>query len=300
MSIYGKSGTLLEAAFSKNGESLEIAYDVSGNVVFEGGERVGLKIMTYNVGQWYAGSGSAVPTAQKAEYYALQNGTFSRHNPDILFIQEYLNIWCQDGSLATELLNPYFDHQEVTNPTSGLVGHSICTNSFQLSNYTSHAFTTTGGNSGSYPSFESADIVVGGKTITVVNTHNNYVLSYQQQEVTELLAFLATLDSFILCGDFNIDLSNQSVTSDQYINSVKRFRDAGYNVGNCVLDWIPTYFGTSSPTGGKFTDQIVTSADIRIDSIYADTTKLTDGISDKIDHLPLIAEISFLSEEDTP
>lgn len=293
MSIYDKSGTLLEAAFSKNGESLEIAYDVSGNVVFEGGERVSLKIMTYNVGQWYIGSGVAVPTEEKTEYYNLQNGILSRNRPDVLFMQEYLNTWCQDGSLASGLINPYFDNQEVTNP-QGYIGHSVCTNGIALSGYTSHNFTT---NKGNYPTFESAQITVGGKAITIVNTHNDYELSYQQQEVTDLLAFLATLDSFILCGDFNIDLSVEETTGDQYLNSVKRFLDTGYNVGNCVVDWISTYYGTSSPTGGKFTDQIVTSADIRIDSIYADTAKLTDGINDKIDHLPLIAEISFLSEE---
>ena len=109
--------------------------------------------------------------------------------------------------------------------------------------------------------------------------------------MTDLLAFLKGLDHFILAGDFNIDLSEQETTGDQYQNSVQRFIDAGYNVGNCVVDWIPTYFGTSSPTGGKFTDQIVTSPNITIKRIYADTTKLTDGITDKIDHLPLIAEL---------
>ena len=34
-----------------------------------------------------------------------------------------------------------------------------------------------------------------------------------------------------------------------------------------------------------------TSSNITIKDMYADTTKLTDGITDKIDHLPLIAEL---------
>jgi endonuclease/exonuclease/phosphatase family metal-dependent hydrolase len=160
-----------------------------------------------------------------------------------------------------------------------------------MSNYTSHNFSV---NKGNYPTFESVEITVSGKTITIVNTHNDYVLDpYQEQEVTDLLAFLANLKSFVLCGDFNINLSTQDTTDDQYTNSVKRFLDAGYNVGNCVVDWIPTYFGTSSPTGGKFTDQFVTSSDIIIKKLYADTTKLTDGIDDKIDHLPLIAILTI-------
>lgn len=291
--IYNVNGNGFDCAYGVNGNALDRAYSVLGNVVFEKGERISLKIMSYNVGQWWTGTGQTVPTNQKAEYFTLQNGTFETYQPDILFMQEYLNTWCQDGSLASELLNPYFDNQEVTNPR-GMIGHSICTNGIAMFDYTSHNFTT---NKGNYPTFESAQITVGGKTITIVNTHNDYALSYQQTEVTDLLAFLATLDSFILCGDFNIDLSVQETTGSQYQNSVQRFLDAGYNVGNCVVAWIPTYYGTSSPTGGKFTDQIVTSADIRIDSVYADTTKLTDGIGDKIDHLPLIAEVSFWTEE---
>lgn len=289
MAVYNLSGEALNAVYAVNGQSLNSAYDIDGNDVFSSTSTT-LKIMTYNVGQWYIGDGNRVPTAKKTEYYNLQTGTFSAHRPDVLFLQEYLNTWCADGSASSQLLSSYFDNQQSTNDTSAYTGHSICTNGFPISSYTSHNFTT---NKGNYPTFESAEITVGGKTITLVNTHNDFVLSYQQQEVTDLLAFLETVGSFILCGDFNINLATEDTTDDQYLNNVKRFLDAGYHVGNCVMEWIPTYFGTSSPTGGKFTDEIVTSADITIVDIYADTTKLTDGLNDKIDHLPLIAEISF-------
>lgn len=289
MAIYNLSGESLNAVYGIDAGSLNIAYDIDGNEVFSSSATL-LKIMTYNVGQWYIGDGNRVPTAKKTEYYNLQHGTFDTYRPDVLFLQEYLNTWCADGSPSSELLSAYFDNQQSTHDTNAYTGHSICTNGYVISNYTSHDFTT---NKGNYPTFESAEITVGGKTITLVNTHNDYVLSYQQQEVTDLLAFLANLDSFILCGDFNINLATEDTTDDQYLNSVKRFVDAGYHVGNCVLEWIPTYFGTSSPTGGKYTDEIITSSDITIVDIYADTTKLTDSIEDKIDHLPFIAEITF-------
>lgn len=288
MAVYGKSGNALSAVYGINGAEKSLAYDKSGNIIYSKGNR--LKVMEYNVGQWYIGNGYRVPTAQKSEYYNLQYGTFANNPVDILFMQEYLNSWCVDGSLASEFIGPFFDHQEVTSPT-GYIGHSICTKQeYPMSNYTSHAFTT---NKGNYPSFESAEITAFGKTITIVNTHNDYVLSYQRQEVTDLLAFLSGLDYFILCGDFNIDLAVQETTGEQYQNSVQRFLDAGYHVGNCVVDWIPTYFGTSSPTGGKFTDEVITSSNIDIVSLYAYTAKLTDGIHDKIDHIPLIAELEI-------
>ena len=292
MSVYSKSGAELSEVFGINGEGLENAYDISGNLIFQSGERTSLKIMTYNVGQWYIGSGVAVPADKKTEYHNLQNGILSRNRPDLLFMQEYLDTWCQDGSLVSDLLSPYFNYREVTNPR-GLIGHSICSNGIQMSNYTVHNFTT---NKGNYPTFESAEITVGGKTITIVNTHNDYTEPYKTQDITDLLAFLATLDSFILCGDFNMGIyANTPTTSDNYRLGVDVFKDAGYNVGNCNPTYIPTYSGTTSITDGGAADQIIASADIRIDNIYADTAKLTDGISDKIDHLPLIAEISFLS-----
>lgn len=286
--IYTVQGQQVNTPYNVNGVSKSQAYDINGRPLLESGTP--LSIMTYNVGQWYIGNGNRVPTAQKSDYYNLQYNTFSDNPIDVLFLQEYLNSWCVDGSLASEFINPFFDHQEITNPT-GYIGHSICTKQeYPMSNYTSHAFTT---NKGNYPSFESAEITIDGKTITIVNTHNDYVLSYQRQEVTDLLTFLSGFDHFILCGDFNIDLSVEETTGDQYQNSVQRFLSAGYHVGNCVVDWIPTYFGTASPTGGKFTDQIVTSSNIDIISLYAYTAKLTDGIGDKIDHIPLIAELKI-------
>lgn len=287
MGIYNISGNEIEAIYNGSGAYLSQAYDVDGNELVT----ADLTMMTYNVGQWYTGTGTRVPTADKSAYYALQSAIIDNNPVDVLFLQEYLSTWCQDDSPASELLGDYCDNQEVTNP-QGYIGHSICTDNIAISNYTSHNFTNSSAN---YPTFESAEITVDGKTITLINTHNDYTLSYQQDEVSDLLDFLAGLDYFILAGDFNINLSTHNIRDNQYINSVKRFLDAGYNVANCVKGWLPTYYGTASPTGGKFTDQIVTSANIEIVGLYADTTKLTDGIADKIDHLPLIAKLRFVT-----
>lgn len=282
-----KNGNQISAIYGVDGRTLSQAYDISGNPLLSSGTP--LTIMTYNVGQWYVGNSNRVPVAQRSEYYALQYGTFENNPVDILFLQEYLDSWCVDDSPASDFLSPFFAYQEITNPR-GYIGHSICTDGLPMSNYTSHNFTT---NKGNYPTFESAEITIDGKTITIINTHNDYSLSYQVQEVTDLLAFLDRLDYFILAGDFNIDLSVQETTGEQYQNSVQRFLDAGYHVGNCVVSWIPTYFGYASPTGGKFADQIVTSSNIDIVSLRAYTAKLTDGIGDKIDHIPLIAELEI-------
>lgn len=125
----------------------------------------------------------------------------------------------------------------------------------------------------------------------MVNTHNDYYATYQPQEIEDLLTFLANLESFILCGDFNINLAEQDTSNEQYIINVKPFVDAGYHVGNCVMAWLPTYYGTAEPTGGKYTDQIITSTDIEILRLSVYAAKLTDNLGDKIDHIPLVAEL---------
>jgi endonuclease/exonuclease/phosphatase family metal-dependent hydrolase len=289
MAVYNKNGALLTQIFNKSGVELSSAYDANGIEVYSKSSS-SLKVMTYNVGQWYIGDMNPVPITKKSEYYTLQNGIFDRHRPQLLFIQEYLNNWCADGSTASSLLDPYITDQEATNPT-GYIGHSICTNGFEIQNYTSHQFPT---NKGNYPTYETAQILYEGKTINIINTHNDYYAQYQQSEIPTLLSAIANMEYFILCGDFNINLTSEDTSDDQYTINVKPFIDAGYHVGNLAIDWIPTYFGTSSPTGGKYCDQIITSPNINISRLYADTTKLSDGISDKIDHIPLIAELVIL------
>lgn len=286
MAIYNINGAFTPVVYDVTRLAVSTAYDLDGTVVYT--KSMPLKIMTYNVGQWYTGTVNRVPIAKKDEYYNLQYNTFANNDVDVLFMQEYLNSWCEDDSSAqTDFIEPFFNDQKVTNP-SGYIGHSVCVKNGTIADYISHEFTT---HKAYYSTYETAKINVGGREINIINTHNDYVLSYQQPQIADLLSAIANMDYFILCGDFNIDLATEDTTSEQYQTNIQPFIDAGYNVGNCVIEWIPTYFGTSSPTGGKFTDQIVTSTNISIESIYAYTAKLTDGISDKIDHLPLIAEL---------
>lgn len=285
MSIYDINGMTLTKAYNNAGGVLAKVYTLSGQEIVM--RSLLFSIMTYNVGQWYIGNTQPVPSHKKSEYYILQSSTIEDNPVDVMFVQEYLDIWCEDNSPASELIDLGFDNQEITNPT-GYIGHSICTNGYDIKNYTSHNFSQ---NSGSYPTFETAVITVDGTDIYLINTHNDFRLAYQTINITDLLNTIASYNYFILCGDFNIDLDTVDTTGTQYQNSVQRFLDAGYHVGNCVIDWVPTYYATEYPTGGKFTDQIVTSPNIDIVSIRAFTEKLTDGIGDKIDHIPLIANL---------
>ena len=282
--IYNKDGEALDAVYGADGSALSEAYDIDGTQVYSSG--IPLKFMTYNVGQWYTG-GVILPPAKKSDYYTIHTTAFN-HAADICFLQEATDTWCTDGSLTADLLVPYFEYIEDTRTDVPYKGHYMCSKEIQILNYAEHSFTQHGTN---YPGFESAQIVVGGKTINLINTHNDYSYNTQYAELDELMDFIEGMDYFILAGDFNIDLSTQDTSSRYYKSNVKRFLDAGYNVANCSFAWIPTYFSTPSPTGGKYTDQIVTSPNIEITDLYAETIKLTDLVEDNIDHIPLIAEL---------
>lgn len=287
--LYTVNGNAISASYNVHGNPLSRAYDVHGNQI--GGAP--LKVMNYNVGQWYIGTTAKVPVAKRADYFNLHNGIFSRHNADVLILQEALNKWCDDGSTTESLLSPYFDDQKSWRATTNYQGHYICTKGYQMTDAVAHPYSA---NKGNYPAFESVKINVGGRDVYIVNAHNDYVLSYQKVEIPDLLNVIKDFEYFIMMGDFNVALTETTAhdtTQEQYIYNIKPFLDAGYNVGNGVLEYIPTYFATSSPTGGELTDNVITSPNITIDRLYADTTKLTDSITDKIDHIPLIAEVTI-------
>lgn len=283
--MYNVNGNELFSVYSPTGDSIGKVYDKNGNEIVM--RSIPFSIMTYNVGQWYIGNTNPVPVDKKSEYYTLQSETIRNNPADVLFLQEYLDVWCADSSQSSELLSADYDNQETTNPT-GYIGHSICTNGYEIKDYAPHNFAE---NSGSYPTYETAVITVDGTDIHIINTHNDFRQAYQTKNITELLSAVSSFDYFILCGDFNFDATDGDTTTTYYKNGVGRWIDAGYNVGNCVVDTVQTYFATQDAIDGKTTDQIITSANIDIIDVRAVTYKLTDGIADKIDHLPLVANL---------
>ena len=98
MSIYNINGSQIFAAYNIDANITD-AFDVNGDIVFQN-EPNTIKVMTYNVGGWYIGSGTNVPAAKKTEYYELQTGMIEDNDPDILIIQEYLAQFSDDGTSA--------------------------------------------------------------------------------------------------------------------------------------------------------------------------------------------------------
>jgi len=283
--IYTKDGKTTQNAYDAEGQLLNVAYSKDGAKVYPA-----LKVMSYNVGQWYVGGGDNVPAAKDAEYYALQNGMLLRDDPDILCIQEYWKVFSKSGRTAKSMLEQYFPYIHEQGGDSGYFGRCVCSK-YPITDYTVRLYK---GESDRY--FDSFTVTVHGTPITVVNTHLGLTQTARDAEIAELIAFLKAQTRFLCCGDFNTvivydDPASAAPTSQEYIDNVKPFIDEGFHSANF------TEFGflcTQVKNGGArklCLDTVYTSANIEITDAYTDTTKLYDGLTDEVDHLPILAEV---------
>ena len=294
MAIYNISGNVLRLAYSADKVGINKAYNVSGDEIFSE-EPILLKVMTYNVGQWYVGGGDNVPADKDSAYYALQNSMIQNADADILFINEYWKVFSKTGRTAKSMLEQYFPYIHEQGGDSGYYGRAICSK-YPISNYVTHNFT----NVGTSYYYDSADISVNGKSIKVVVLHlmtNPESDRYTQAQ--QLLAYLKTLDTFIAAGDYNTGISpnygTDNTESTAYAHYVKLFTDEGFHSANYAESgfMVTCNDGVDGAGIDWDIDNIITSADIIINSAYVDDTKLTDGIHDKTDHMPLIATVQI-------
>ena len=290
MAIYDASGTQLYSAYDASGTELLNAYDANGNVIFTS-DPLSLKVMTYNVGGWYTGRGYSVPSEWDSEYYALQNGILDEYKPDILCIQEYRDAFTTGGRTALSVLNPYFDYIQTDRGTNDYMGHAVCSK-YPIISVTDHRYTNENGRY-----YMDAVINVNGQQVHVICTHLSTDQAKRKVQAKELFDYVQTLDSFMACGDYNTTYAD-STAGEEYTDVYLQYINAGYNLANCSEQhgFNYTFF---SPTSllWRCLDNIITSADIAINSITVDQTKVEHPISEDpnwlIDHLPLIAEVTI-------
>lgn len=280
MSVYSKDGTEVNAVYDLSRQIIR-AYDIDGNIVYR---LSNLRVCTYNVGGWYIGSGTNVPVDYKTEYVNLQQSILDAVNADIVGFQEYWDTFCADGTTADSVIGSYFTQQEKTNATTKWNGHVIASNGYTLQDYESIRFEAYYSNA---PSYERCYITVEGKNVCIINTHLSTAAGGQKEpQSQEIFDAVADEDYFIVLGDFNTEVSD-------YDAIVKKFVQAGYHSANLngTEHYLNTYYNASGV--GKPTDQIITSANITIDNVEVNTIKLNDLLTDKIDHIPLIADLSI-------
>lgn len=288
MAIYNKQGQALSTAYGKNGLALIQAYDKSGNPLLGGG--LSLKVMSYNCGQWYDGGHDNVPADKDSDYFDLQTGMIEQANPDILCLCEYTKQFSKAGRTALSVLQPFFQyiHEQGGDSVTDVNGRCIASK-YPITNYATHVYST----SGAPQYFDSCTITIDGVPLTVVVTHLHYSATNTNRfgQLNELIAFLQTQSKFVACGDYNM-LDCKSESGVDYINMMQPILNAGFHAANCTdFGFIETYSDQPIGTYTGCLDNIITSANIDIVSAERDATKLSDDLTERTDHMPLIAVV---------
>jgi endonuclease/exonuclease/phosphatase family metal-dependent hydrolase len=286
--IYDIDGSALNAVYDADGEELDTAYNADGEVIYSKSSPNLVSVMSYNM-QWFRDING---------YASMFNTILSKYDPLIIGAQEFRSGTYGIGTISG------------VDPVTFLNGKGY-----------SHIYETTGLDNGNAV---ISKIASDGNVPTIVFKENHYTgtdLGYQkayftinEKKVAFFNAHLATSDyesdkvsqakelfdavqleeSFILTGDFNTVC--KSVNDTEYTTIMKQFVDAGYNIANCTADagFNGTWTSGNSEGGTWYPcDHIITSADIAINRVVFDRTKIELDTGLSIDHIPVIAYLEI-------
>lgn len=254
-----------------------------------------LRVMTFNVGDWYIGSHTRVPSEKVDTYLNIHRHIMETQSPDIAVFQEYWHYFDTNNTItAKSVLDPYFSDIKEEWPYDGY-GHGMASKSYVLEDYKHYRFDAWASTVWDY-GFERAYIHINGKRICIINTWveaGDLYFDERASQLNQILEYVASEPYFIIMGDFNIDCPD-GPTGVYYNTYIKPFVDAGHTVcNNAVLDGTFRHYLTYYRLDGtsEALDQIITSSNITVANIFIDRTKLDDLVDDKVDHVPFLADL---------
>jgi endonuclease/exonuclease/phosphatase family metal-dependent hydrolase len=243
-----------------------------------------LCVMTYNHGRWHTGTGYSCLEGAYEEFIDLQKRIIDRYSPDILCMQEHATDFTETKSANINLLYDRYDTNLAVKSDDAYAGKGISTNL--------GVFDTSNGNLSTDGEriWMKTYTYINGRKVAIINSHfAANVAELKIADTNAMLELLANEEYFILCVDTNADAINK--TSDLYINTIKKFVDAGYKLcnGGEKGDFV-TYINLNWGI-----DNIIVSPNINIKSVVVDTQKeyLGSG-ANQADHYPLIAYLEVL------
>lgn len=266
----------------------------AGNHPIENAPR--LRVMTFNVGGWYCGTGRNIPAAEYQDYLALHRGIIERNSPDIMTINEYWSVMSDNGALAQDMLSEYFPYIHEQNGSEVYMGRCICSK-FPISDYEAHTYDTPNGPTRKVYYDSCVVTLPNGMNIDLLLTHMdpNDGIPERDLETAELIEYLKGKGRFIACGDYNSDIDVASKNTEKYRHAAKPFVDEGYNLANWGdFGFLTTWSYVPEGTYENSIDNIITSPGIQINNVYVDTAKRTDELTGRIDHMPLIADLQIV------
>lgn len=256
----------------------------SGTGTFARGEIVPeketvLKVMTYNVGQWFNGTGVVVPSEYDEQYFTLQDGIFKNNDVDTALFCEYTSQFSEKPRTAESVLSPYLPYY-VEKESGAYWGRAI------YSKYPLSTFVHTNYPHDSGRFISESVIELDGKRISLIVTLLN--TSSREERLIQfstLKSYLQNKEYFILCGDFNTDV--------EFTEDYDEMRAASYHMANHNGIFYRTHHGTLDGSGGAPLDNIICSPNIDILNVYTDTSKFNHVVK-RVDHIPLIATLRIV------
>lgn len=293
MPVYDYKGQQPTGLVRSNGLDVFNVYSVDHERILFHPEYPRLKVASYNVGGWYIGSGTNIPTEEKSVFVPMQQQILSELDADVCCFQEYWGTMCEDGTLASTVESGIFGHIETTNADTQWNGHAIATKDKAISDYQSidfeHQYISA-------PNYQKCYITVGEKQVCLINTHLSTQADPRIPQAEELLAAVANEEYFVLFGDLNTNIT--CFASEEARTVIGAFLSEGYHAAN-VSDgrfFISYYPDTTIESGTKALDNIITSPNIKINSAWTNPYKFDANTGKKIDHVPLIAELVIVDE----
>jgi len=279
MAVYDKSGNALTSVYNKNGSALSQAYDIDGEELLTP-QPTELVVMSYNV-QGFSGINSN---------QTMQEEIIATYTPDIVGLQE-LGMASTLPSVGAAAFSDY-PYQYLS---PAIYNRPAIVSKILLSNVAGSLFENQDGEQRGY---QKSYFTYGGKTICWINTHlaTSDNESAKVAQAGELFDLVENETYFIITGDFNTVCKNTSAT--EYTTIMKQFVDAGYNVANCSeqFGFTDTWTAGNSVSGTWYPcDHIITSANISMDEVIVDTTKIevASQTGQSIDHLPIVAVLTI-------
>ena len=277
MAVYNKAGTEIESVYGLSGSELEQAYDISGNELLPVGPTDEIVVMTYNV-QWFSGLNANEE---------MQDEILTTYEPDFIGLQE---LGASMPAAGTRILANYpVIEIGVQSNKTGMASKWHLTDA-EGAVFENQA-TETRGYQKAY--FRTAS----KKTICWINAHLE-TSSYESVKVAqaeELFDLVENEPYFIITGDFNTVC--KSVNDTEYSTIMEQFINAGCHSANCSAQhgFIDTWTAGKTAEGTWYPcDHVITSANITIQNVIADTTKITTSAGlEEIDHIPLVAYLKI-------
>ncbi len=286
MAVYDVNGNQLYSIYDTDGSELYNSYDIEGSLIYSRTGTIALRVMSFNV-QGFTGINAIS---------SIQNEAFVTQGADIIGMQEYQSAGSKyiDGMTVENYLHyvGYNDYKV----GSLAVNKTFFASKYPYSNFSEKVYDTIY-SAQDVRSYIKCYMNIGGKQIAFYNTHLDVAASsYRIAQIQELIEDMEQEDSFILVGDLNTTCID--TTGKDYAGIIAPLINAGYNVANCNPNrdgFIQTWTGGADFTGGYYcTDNIVTSSDISMNTVWADYYKVSNNPDSlTIDHVPLLADLEI-------